>query len=306
MSALLSSRSTYVTQFQPRLALQRPVPVVSSRVVRSQKHLTKAKKFRIFASAHQSQHVCCTSTQEVVPDNSVCMILLAGGVGKRMGAKIPKQYLELNGRPIATYSLETFAKMREVGEIVIVCEESWRYVFEEAMTSLRIDIPFKWASPGAERQDSVFNGLQEVSAGCEMVGVHDSARPLVQPDDLSRCMVDGWNVGAAVLAVRVKETVKEVAENMDVIQTLDRSKLWAVQTPQMIKTQLLKNGYELVKKEGLEVTDDVSIIEASGNRVVITQGSYTNIKITTPEDLSTALTFLDEGAKASNSVTAAA
>ncbi|GMH35359.1 hypothetical protein BSKO_03227 [Bryopsis sp. KO-2023] len=153
---------------------------------------TKAKKFRIFASAHQSRHVCCTSTQEVVPDNSVCMILLAGGVGKRMGAKIPKQHLELNGRSIATYSLETFAKMREVGEIVIVCGESWRYVFEEAMTSLGIDIPFKWASPGAERQNSVFNGLQEVSAGCEMVGVHDSARPLVQPDDLAWWMDGTW------------------------------------------------------------------------------------------------------------------
>ncbi|KAJ9513997.1 hypothetical protein QJQ45_021078 [Haematococcus lacustris] len=138
-------------------------------------------------------------------DGSVSIILLAGGVGKRMGASIPKQYLDLRGSPIATYSLRTFSKMREVLEIIIV--------------------------------------------------------------------------GAAVLGVPVKPTIKEVDAQGLVVKTLQRSKLWEVQTPQVIRTELLRNGFALVKAQGLDVTDDVSIIEALGKPVRVTPGSYTNIKI---------------------------
>ncbi len=93
------------------------------------------------------------------------VVLLAGGVGKRMGASIPKQYLDLRGQPIATYSLQTFARMREVSEIVIVCDPSWRDVFAKVIPSLPSTVRFAWALPGAERQDSVFNGLQQVRTG---------------------------------------------------------------------------------------------------------------------------------------------
>ena len=103
---------------------------------------------------------------ETVPDRSVSVILLAGGVGKRMGAAIPKQYLDLRGAPIATYSLHTFAFMREVCEVVIVCDPSWREVFEKVIPSLPKHITIKWALPGAERQDSVYNGLQQVGQAC--------------------------------------------------------------------------------------------------------------------------------------------
>mgnify|MGYP001810837682 CR=1 FL=1 len=100
-----------------------------------------------------------------LPADSVSVVLLAGGVGKRMGAAIPKQYLELAGQPIATYSLVTFAAMREVGEVVIVCDPSWRYIFEERLPTLARKLPVKWALPGAERQDSVSNGLAQVRGG---------------------------------------------------------------------------------------------------------------------------------------------
>ncbi|GFH06303.1 4-diphosphocytidyl-2 C-methyl-D-erythritol synthase [Haematococcus lacustris] len=211
-------------------------------------------------------------------DGSVSIILLAGGVGKRMGAAIPKQYLDLRGSPIATYSLRTFSKMREVLEIIIVCEPSWRALFQQAIDGLPRAVPIKWALPGSERQDSV-------ATDAALVAVHDSARPLVTAHDALRCFQDGLQVGAAVLGVPVKPTIKEVDAQGLVVKTLQRSKLWEVQTPQVIRTELLRNGFALVKAQGLDVTDDVSIIEALGKPVRVTPGSYTNIKVTTPEDI---------------------
>ncbi|PNH03690.1 2-C-methyl-D-erythritol 4-phosphate cytidylyltransferase, chloroplastic [Tetrabaena socialis] len=237
---------------------------------------------------------------------SVSVVLLAGGVGKRMGASIPKQYLELRGQPIATYSLETFAHMPEVGEVVIVCDPSWRDIFEKRFAGLPSRLKFKWALPGPERQDSVFNGLQEVAPSAAIVAVHDSARPLVTPQDAARCMADGYSIGAAVLGVQVKPTIKEVDKELMVIKTLQRAKLWEVQTPQCIRPELLRAGFEMVKSQGLEVTDDVSIIEAMGMPVKITAGSYTNIKVTTPDDMAVAEKFLEEVPAAKQPVVAAA
>jgi len=135
-----------------------------------------------------------------------------------MGASIPKQYLELKGQAIATYSLVTFANMLEVSEIVIVCDPSWRYIFEEKFDKLPKSVATKWALPGAERQDSVFNGLQQISNDVDVVAVHDSARPMITATDAARCMLDGFTVGAAVLGVPVKPTIKEVDADMMVHQ----------------------------------------------------------------------------------------
>jgi 2-C-methyl-D-erythritol 4-phosphate cytidylyltransferase len=250
-----------------------------------------ARRRPVAAAAAAAGAAAATSD---LPDGSVSIVLLAGGVGKRMGAAIPKQYLELAGQPIATYSLETFSAMREVGEVVIVCDPSWRYVFEERLAGLPRRVPVKWALPGAERQDSVANGLAEVSGGAAIVAVHDSARPLVSPADAARCMRDGAAVGAAVLGVPVKPTIKEVDKNLNVVKTLARAALWEVQTPQCIRPELLRRGFQVVAERGLEVTDDVSIIEAMGLPVKITPGSYTNIKVTTPDDMSVAVGFLEE------------
>jgi len=234
-----------------------------------------------------------------LPKGSVSVVLLAGGVGKRMGASIPKQYLPLHGRALATYSLQTFSNMPEVGEVVIVCDPSWKDIFDKAIFDVGAvvpkSMPIKWALPGAERQDSVYNGLQEVTG--ELVAIHDSARPLITPKDALRCFQDGWQCGAAVLGVMVKPTIKEVDSNGMVIKTLERSKLWEVQTPQVIRTALLKEGFEAVRSKNLAVTDDVSIVEALGKPVKITEGSYTNIKITTPDDLPMAAAFLEEQQK---------
>ncbi|KAF6147278.1 hypothetical protein GIB67_033940 [Kingdonia uniflora] len=214
-------------------------------------------------SIHHSGLInCCAKSgdqinEEIVKHKSVSVLLLAGGKGKRMGANMPKQYLPLLGQPIALYSFYTFAQMIQVKEIIVVCDPSYRDIFQDVSHKINVDL--KFALPGKERQDSVFNGLQVLS--------------------------DGWQNGAAVLGVPVKATIKEANCESFVVKTLDRKTLWEMQTPQIIKPALLRKGFELVNREGLEVTDDVSIVEHLKHPVYITEGSYTNIKVTTPDDL---------------------
>ena len=233
-----------------------------------------------------------------VAPGDVAFVLLAGGVGKRMGASMPKQYLPLKGREIALWSLDVISAMDEVGEVVVVCDPSYRDVFENAAEKgWTHGKPLTFAEPGKERMDSVENGLNAVTNG-SLVCIHDSARPLVQADYVRRCFADAAAHGAAVLGVKCKATVKQaqpVGEDGVVMveRTLDRSTLWEMNTPQVIEPALLKRGYEHVRREGAEVTDDVSIVEAIGEKVVITEDSYENLKVTTPEDLISAEGILD-------------
>ncbi|CAN6458213.1 unnamed protein product [Victoria cruziana] len=240
-------------------------------------------RIKAFAGPRDREENDEGASSPVVPRKSVSVVLLAGGKGKRMGASMPKQYLPLLGRPIALYSLYTFADLPEVKEIIVVCDPSYRDIFEDAIEGMRVDI--KFAFPGKERQDSVFNGLQEIDGSAKLVCVHDSARPLVTSKDVKKVLKDGLLVGAAVLGVPVKATIKEANEKFFVVRTLDRDSLWEMQTPQVIKPQLLRDGFELVQRKGLAVTDDVSIVEYLDHPVYITQGSYTNIKVTTPDDM---------------------
>jgi len=182
---------------------------------------------------------------------------------------------------------------------------------------------------GKERQDSVFNGLQAIDAAAALVAVHDSARPLVTKQGAPRrtparfarlhaCLELSSNVfapslltrlsraevldvlrdaaehGAAVLGVQTKATIKQARPDRFVDRTLDRSVLWEVHTPQVVRPQLLRDGFALVAQKGLAVTDDVSIVEAMGRPVLITPGQYTNLKVTTPEDMYIAERLLDE------------
>lgn len=225
-----------------------------------------------------------------VADGAVSFVLLAGGVGKRMGADMPKQYLPLMGTPIAIHSLVKFAKMPEVGEIVVVCDASYDDVF----SSVSIEKPLVFARPGKERQDSVYNGMQACREGAELLAIHDSARPLCACEDARRCFNDAKKYGAAVLAVQSKATIKEVNKDLSIDKGLDRSRLWEMQTPQVIRPELLKAGYALVNEKGIEVTDDVSIVEALGERVQVTPGSYFNLKVTTPEDMFIAERLMSE------------
>jgi 2-C-methyl-D-erythritol 4-phosphate cytidylyltransferase len=156
----------------------------------------------------------------------------------------------------------------------------------------------EFANPGVERQGSVENGvnrLVEMSSGkCQYVAIHDSARPLVTIEEVCNVVTDAKEHGAAVLGVPCKATIKESEDGEFVLRTIPRSRLWEVHTPQVILIETLLRGFQKVTEEGLEVTDDVSIVEALGEPVKLTRGEYTNLKITTPEDMDVAEAILND------------
>lgn len=215
------------------------------------------------------------------------VILLAGGMGTRMLSPIPKQFLAIDQKPIALYSFEIFLAMPEIDEIIVVCAEDFRALFKNANTSSK---PVAFALPGARRQDSVFNGFQIVSN--DLVCVHDSARPFIDIDLVSRVLESGYEHGAATAAIPVKFTIKESDPENFVRNTPDRNKLWEIQTPQVLRRDIMAKGFEYANQEDITVTDDVSLAELIGRPVKLVEGSHINLKVTVPSDLKIAYQLL--------------
>lgn len=207
--------------------------------------------------------------------NDVSVIIVAGGIGSRMGSEIPKQFLPLIGKPMIMHSFEIFKTIPEVKEIVVVCEPEFYSLFDGAL----------FAPPGPRRQDSFYNGFLATNKKNKLICSHDAARPLITKEMVKRTIDAAVEHGAAALGMPLKFTIKECDGKNLVVKTPDRSKYWEIQTPQVIQRDLLKKGFEKVIQEKLTVTDDVSIIELMGLPVKLVEGSYSNIKITTPEDL---------------------
>ena len=219
--------------------------------------------------------------------DKVTAIIVAGGSGKRMGMAIKKQYILLNKKEVLTHTLEVFNKSDLIDTIILV-------VSEEEIEKVKIEIVEKYAlhkvkkivAGGAERQDSVYNGLMATSEDTKYVMIHDGARPFIKEAVLKKALEVTLEKEATVVAVPVKDTIKVVdGKENKVIDTPDRSTLWSIQTPQSFTKELLLKAYEYAKRENLVVTDDSMLVEAYGKSVYIVEGDYTNIKITTPEDL---------------------
>jgi 2-C-methyl-D-erythritol 4-phosphate cytidylyltransferase len=240
------------------------------------------------------------SSAEAVDMGDVGFVLLAGGTGSRMKASMPKQFLPLRGVPVLHYSLDLFlerlvAHCQDQGveappNVVLVMDPSYQPEYQPIVDKYKGRLAF--ANPGKERQGSVENGLNklvEISGGkCVFAAIHDSARPLVTTEEVCHVIRDAKEHGAAVLGVPCKATIKESEDGAFVLRTIPRARLWEVHTPQVIKIETLLKGFAKVEAENLEVTDDVSIVEALGERVKLTLGEYTNLKITTPEDMDVA------------------
>ncbi len=215
----------------------------------------------------------------------VTAIIAAGGSGTRLGDEIPKQFLDLDGKPIIAWSLEAFSRANEISEIVVVAPLDYlKEVEQYAKKAIGQRLPFKVVPGGATRQESVKNGLLSASSQMEWIAVHDAARPFVSPYEIDALCLMARELGAAILGKKVIDTIKQVEDGI-ITKTIDRSKLVAALTPQVCKKKDLFMAYQKAKETGFVATDEASLLEFAGINVAVHFGSSFNFKITTKEDL---------------------
>lgn len=217
----------------------------------------------------------------------ISVVIPAAGHGKRMKTGVSKQYIEIDGMPILAITVSKFQKADFIDEIVLaVGEEEIGYVEKYIKERYGFDKIKKIVVGGKERQDSVFEGLKAVSNETDIIMIHDAVRPLIKEKDILRIVEETIRHDACVLGVRVKDTIKEVDDNKNVVTTPNRSRLFAIQTPQAFKKSLIYDAYLQGIENEFEATDDAMLVEKySKTQVRVVEGSYDNIKITTPEDL---------------------
>lgn len=219
---------------------------------------------------------------------AVTAIIVAAGEGRRFGS--PKQFARLRGRSVLDWSLAVFEGLRDVGEIILVlADEALGKKFLKSYTKIRAVV-----RGGAQRQDSVFRGFSAIDPRLtEIVLVHDGARPCVSAGLVRRVIRETARHGACVPGVPVEDTVKRIDEGV-VIRTLERTRLFRIQTPQGFRYSLLKRAFERAWADRFYGTDDAALVEHLGEKVVLTEGDPKNIKITSLLDLRTAEAHLGD------------
>lgn len=225
----------------------------------------------------------------------ISVVIAASGIGKRMNSNINKQYLLLKEKPILAYTIEKFEDNKYIDEIVVVAREDEReYCLNEVINKYNFKKVTNIVGGGAERQDSVYKGLLAVNNLCSIVLIHDGVRPFLRNEDILNSIDGVINYDACVIGTPVKDTIKIVDINKDIIDTPDRNSLWAVQTPQSFSYKLILKAYQEAIQEKITATDDSMLVEKLGYKVKMIEGSYSNIKITTPEDLKLAELLLSQ------------
>jgi 2-C-methyl-D-erythritol 4-phosphate cytidylyltransferase len=224
---------------------------------------------------------------------TVGAIIVGAGRGERM-AGVDKVFAPLGGKPLLAYSIAAFQASRLVHFIVVVLNERNLEQGHALVREGRWNKVVAVVVGGARRQDSTSAGLAALPA-CDLVAVHDAARPFVTTDLIRRGVETAATAGAAVAAMPVKETIKIVRDDGLVLRTPPRDSLWAAQTPQFARRETLERALALVEERGQTVTDEAAALEAAGEPVIVFAGSYTNLKVTTPEDLILASALLDTG-----------
>ena len=221
-------------------------------------------------------------------------VIVAAGTGKRMGTEISKQFLPLGGKEILAHTVEKFEKAEKIRDIILVTGEDSLQDVQEMAQEYGWEKIRAIVAGGKERQDSVWNGLQEVSEDTEIVLIHDGVRPFVTEDILNGSIETALEMGGCVAGVPAKDTIKVCNRENIAVATPDRSTLWQIQTPQTFRRERIIKAYEQAKADGFVGTDDASLAEHSGYPVKVIMGSYRNIKITTKEDLLIGEAFLKE------------
>jgi 2-C-methyl-D-erythritol 4-phosphate cytidylyltransferase len=211
------------------------------------------------------------------------VVIPAAGQGKRMKAGKNKQFIELRDQPVIVHTLKVFERDEWCEGIILVINEAEREQFNEILKRFAIKKVISMVSGGTERQHSVYNGLKEIK-NSDIVLIHDGARPFITVEKIHELVQAAKEHGAAVVAVPVKDTIKRVFDGY-VHETVERSSLWAVQTPQAFHVSLVLEAHERASLERYIGTDDASLVERIGKQVKIIEGDYRNIKLTTPDDL---------------------
>lgn len=228
-------------------------------------------------------------------DYFVSVIIAAAGMSNRMGSKINKQFIAIDNKPILAHTLEKFDKCKYIDEIIVVSkEEEVEYCRKEIVKKYGFKKVTNIVRGGKERQDSIYNGIMALNEKTDIVLTHDGARPFIRTESIEAGILGVIEYGACVIGVPVKDTIKVIDPNKVVHHTPKRDLLWAAQTPQCFWADLLKQGYEYAIDEGIVGTDDSSLVEKIGQPIKMIMGSYDNIKITTPEDLIIADSFIKD------------
>jgi len=218
--------------------------------------------------------------------SKVTALVPAAGMGKRMGKAVAKQFLPLGGKPMLAHTLLAFQRSPEIDEIIpILSEEDMETCLRDVIEAFHITKVKTLVVGGKERQDSVYNGIRKLEKDATVILVHDGVRPFVTHKMIRECVEFVRKGECVAVGVPLKDTVKEVDSTGIVRQTLERSRLWAIQTPQAFPVKVLRKAYDESYKNKVYGTDDATLVERSGNKVRVLMGSYENIKITTPEDL---------------------
>ncbi len=218
-------------------------------------------------------------------------IITAAGYGKRMGR--PKQFIQIGGKSVLEWTLSVFENAKIVDEMILVVNKE---DVEQAKKFKFLKLK-QVVAGGKERQDSVFEGLKVLPEDAEIVAIHDGVRPFVSAEIIEKAVAEAKECGAVVVGIPVNDTIKSVNhQKLTVINTLNREELWAAQTPQVFKKEIILQAYKK-GKEKHRVTDDARLVEKLGIPVKMIMGSYQNIKITSPEDLKIAEGILRKGEK---------
>jgi 2-C-methyl-D-erythritol 4-phosphate cytidylyltransferase len=217
-------------------------------------------------------------------EGHVTAIVPAGGTGKRMGNSLPKQYLSIQDKPILIYTLEKLSRCTAIDEIILAVPSTLIDRTESLIQDWQVRKVRRVVSGGKERQKSVSNALNAMDPACSLIVIHDAVRPFVSVDKIEETIRVAREEGAAILGIPEKCTVKRVIDRT-VSETVDRSDLWQIQTPQAFYAELIREAYRLAEADGISGTDDAMLVERLGYPVFVVEGEETNIKITSPNDL---------------------
>ena len=215
--------------------------------------------------------------------NSV--IIVAAGSGKRMNMDINKQFIILNKKEIIAHTIDVFYKNKNVDEIIVCIKKEEEELFKDKIINKYSFKNIKIAYGGKERQDSIYNGLKCLDDKCDIVLIHDGARPFVDDRIINESIKVAREKKAVVVGTPVKDTIKVVCDGI-INDTPNRVNLWAAQTPQVFEYKLITKAYEEAYENNYYGTDDSMLVENIGQEVTMIMGSYDNIKITSPEDIS--------------------